>query len=258
MDLHGKVALITGACGAIGREIAIAASSAGARVILNDICPQQDAAEFVQAVGGRSGNAAYFQADVANRECVERMFDDAAEQFGAPDICIGNAAIVAAGPFLDLSERSWHDHLETNLTGCFHVGQAAARRMVKAGKPGKIIYISSWVQDVPSENITAYCVAKSGLKMLAKCMALELGRRGITVNLVAPGFVDAGLSGRMFREKPGLRQECEQYVPLGGIMSAADVASATMLLCSQGADYMTGSTLLVDGGNSLFLRRGNA
>jgi NAD(P)-dependent dehydrogenase (short-subunit alcohol dehydrogenase family) len=257
MNLDGKVALITGACGGIGREIAIAASSAGARLILNDVCSQEDAAALIQSLGKPSGTAGYFAADVTDREAVERMFDEASEQFDTPDICIGNAAIVAVSPFLELAARSWHDQLGTNLTGCFHIGQAAARRLIKAGKPGKIIFISSWVQDVPSENIAAYCVAKSGLKMLAKCMALELGRYGITVNLVAPGFVDAGLSGRMFRENPLLRLECQQYIPLGDVMSAADVAAATLFLCSKAADYMTGSTLLADGGNSLFLRGGN-
>jgi NAD(P)-dependent dehydrogenase (short-subunit alcohol dehydrogenase family) len=111
---------------------------------------------------------------------------------------------------------------------------------------------SSWVQDVPSANISAYCVATSGLKMLARTMALELGRHQIAVNVIAPGFVDAGLSGRVFREDPGLRARSEKLVPLGYIASAGDVAASVMLLCSPAADYVTGTTLLVDGGNSLF------
>jgi NAD(P)-dependent dehydrogenase (short-subunit alcohol dehydrogenase family) len=124
--------------------------------------------------------------------------------------------------------------------------------MKEAGTGGRIVFISSWVQDVPSANIAAYCVSKSGLKMLAKCMALELGRDRICVNVVAPGFVDAGLSGRMFQEDPGLREKCMRKVPLGYVQSASDVARAVKLVCSPGLEYMTGSTLLVDGGNSLF------
>lgn len=258
MDLNGKVAVVTGACGDIGREISMALAHAGARIVLNDVRAEADAAGFLGQIRASGAQAIYCRADVAKRAAVEQMFDTACDLLGVPDICIGNAAIVEVSPFLDLAEATWSAHLDSNLTGCFNVGQAAARRMVQAGKPGNIIFTSSWVQDVPSANISAYCVAKSGLKMLARCMALELGRHRIRVNLVAPGFVDAGLSGRLFQEKPGLREAALEYVPLGYIMSAAEVASAVMLLCSPGAGYMTGSTLLVDGGNSLFLRGGNA
>jgi glucose 1-dehydrogenase len=254
MDLHGKVAVVTGACGDIGREIGMALARAGARTVLSDIRPESDAIGLLES---SAGEAFYCRADVTDRAAVERLFDDAGSRFGTPDICVGNAAIVEVSPFLEISEASWQAHLDVNLTGCFHTGQAAARRMVPAGKQGNIIFVGSWVQDVPSANIAAYCVAKSGLKMLARSMALELGGHGIRVNLVAPGFVDAGLSGRLFQEKPGLRDAAVQYVPLGYVMTAADVAAAVMLLCSPAAAYMTGSTLLVDGGNSLFFRGGN-
>ena len=258
MDLRGQVVLITGACGDIGRETALAAGKCGARVVLNDLLPEADSQALVEQIRLSGGEAAYHQADVADRQEVERMMEAAGERFGPLDICIGNAAIVEVSPFLEISTQSCDKHLAVNLSGCFHVAQAAARRMIQAGKAGKIIFVSSWVQDVPSENIAAYCVSKSGLKMLARCMALELGRHGITVNLVAPGFVDAGLSGRMFRERPGLKEEATKYVPLNYVMSAADVAAAILMLCSSAAAYMTGSTLLIDGGNSLFLRSGNA
>jgi hypothetical protein len=101
-------------------------------------------------------------------------------------------------------------------------------------------------------------LGKSGLKMLAPTMALELGRHQIAVNLIAPGFVDTGLSGKLYREQPGPREAGMKLVPLGYIMTAAEVAAAVMMLCSSAVVYMTGSTLLIDGGNSLFLREGNA
>lgn len=259
MNLNNRVVLITGACGDIGREIALLMGKEQARVILNDVVPDAQAQPLVEEIRRLAGGEAiYFRADVADRQCVDAMIEAAGARFGPLDICVGNAAIVEVGPFLDMTVDSWSRHIDINLTGCFHVAQAAARIMVRAGKGGNIILISSWVQDVPSENISAYCVTKSGLKMLARSMALELGRHNITVNLVAPGFVDAGLSGRLFREKPGLKEACAQFVPLGYITSAADVAAAVMLLTTPAARYMTGSTLLVDGGNSLFLRGGNA
>ncbi len=258
MNLNNRVVLITGACGDIGREIALAMGRVQAQVVLNDIVPESQAQPLIEEIGRLGSEAIYYLADVTDRTGVDAMVEAAVARFGRLDICIGNAAVVEVSPFLDVTVESWSRHIDTNLTGCFHVAQAAARAMVRGGGGGTIILISSWVQDVPSENIAAYCVAKSGLKMLAQSMALELGRHNITVNLVAPGFVDAGLSGRLFHEKPGLKEACAQYVPLGYIISAADVAAAVMLLTTPAARYMTGATLLVDGGNSLFLRSGNA
>jgi NAD(P)-dependent dehydrogenase (short-subunit alcohol dehydrogenase family) len=258
MTLEGSVVLITGACGDIGSATAREMGKAGARVFLNDCLPEEQAAPLIDEIVRLGGEADYFQADVSDPNAVAKLMEAAVSRFGPPSICIGNAAIVETGPFLDIAPETWQRHLAVNLTGCFHVGQASARLMVQARKPGKIILVSSWVQDEPWENLAAYCVAKGGLKMLAKCMALELARHRITVNLVAPGFVDAGLSAKLFREQPGSREQAAQFVPLGYIMSAEDVAAAIMLLCSPGADYMTGSTLLVDGGNSLFRHGGNS
>lgn len=258
MSENNRVVLITGACGDIGREIALLMGREQARVVLNDIVPDEQAQPLIDAIVRAGGEAIYYRADVAVRKCVDGMIEAAVARFGRLDISIGNAAVVEVSPFLDMTAESWSRHIDINLTGCFHVAQASARAMVKAGAGGRIIFISSWVQDVPSANISAYCVAKSGLKMLARSMALELGHHNITVNLVAPGFVDAGLSGRLFREKPGLKEACAQYVPLGYIQPASEVAAAVMLLTTPAAGYMTGSTLLVDGGNSLFLRGGNA
>ncbi len=254
MSLQEKVAILTGACGDIGRETALTLARAGMSLVLIDLLTDDAASPFMEEVGRVGSKAIYSQADVTNREAVAKIVARAMEVFGRIDICIGNAATIEPTSFLEISGESWTRQLAVNLTGCFHISQAAARAMVQAATPGKIIFISSWVQDVPSANLTAYCVSKSGLKMLAKCMGLELGKHKITVNLVAPGFVDAGLSGKMFQRDPKLRKESTKIVPLGYIMSAAQVAAAVLFLCSPDADYMTGSTLLLDGGNSLFFR----
>jgi NAD(P)-dependent dehydrogenase (short-subunit alcohol dehydrogenase family) len=251
------VVVITGACGDIGKATALAFAKQGAQLALNDLGPDSDAKGLVEAIAQLGADSIYLRGDVSNRAAVDHLVRATLERFGRIDICIGNAGIVKVSSFLETSEENWNKHLSVNLTGCFHVGQAAARTMVDAGRPGKIIFTSSWVQDVPWENIGPYCVSKSGLKMLAQCMALELGPHKITVNLVAPGFVNAGLSGRLYKENPGLIDQSIKLVPLGYLMSADDVAAAVLLLCSPGAEYMTGSTLLVDGGNSLFQRSKN-
>jgi glucose 1-dehydrogenase len=256
--MRGSVVLLTGACGDIGREIALAFARTGASLVLNDLLESKEAASLIQAVRAAGGDAIYFSADVSHRGAVDDMVKAATDEFGPLDIHIANAAVVEVSPFLDLDSASWRKHLDVNLTGSFEIGQSAARAMVNSGRTGKIIFIGSWVQDVPWTGIAPYCVSKASLKLLAKCMALELGSHGIRVNLVAPGFVDAGLSGRFFEQDQKLKAESIKLVPLGYIASAADVASAVMLLCSESADYMTGSTLLVDGGNSLFYRRGDS
>lgn len=252
--LKDKVIVLTGACGDIGLAIALAAAQEGTKLILNDIVPAKEANAKLKRRGISGRKVLYCEGDIAKQETSERIIQEALEKFGSVDICIGNAAIVEPAPFLEVGGQSWANHLDVNLTGGFYIGQAAARAMVKARAAGKIIFTSSWVQDVPWANLAAYCVAKGGLKMLAKCMALELGRHNITVNLIAPGFVDAGLSGKMFRKNPALRKDALKVVPLGRMMTTTQIAEAVLMLCLPSADYMTGTTYLIDGGNSLFFR----
>jgi glucose 1-dehydrogenase len=126
--------------------------------------------------------------------------------------------------------------------------------MQRDGK-GHILFLGSWVQDVPQANIGAYCASKGGLKMLAKCLALELGAKGIRVNVVAPGFVDAGLTGQNLQRHPERRALMEQIIPMGRLISPEELAGTIRLLCADEASYITGTTLLVDGGSSLFVRK---
>ncbi len=253
-NLAGKVVLLTGACGDIGRATARAFAARGAYLALNDLRTDDEATGLVEELSRLGGEAIFIGGDISQPGVVTALVESALGRFQHVDICIGNAGIVKPCAFLETSQEDWARQLAVNLTSSFLIGQAAARAMIQGNSQGRIIFVSSWVQDIPSANLAPYCVSKSGIKMLAKCMALELGRFKITVNLVAPGFVDAGLSGRMFEQRPQLRENALQMVPLGYIMSAADVAAAVLLLCSPGAEYMTGATFLVDGGNSLAFR----
>jgi NAD(P)-dependent dehydrogenase (short-subunit alcohol dehydrogenase family) len=142
--------------------------------------------------------------------------------------------------------------IEVNLTGAFHIAQAAAAILVAQGRSGVLIFTGSWVADVPSRGIMPYCVSKAGLQMLARCMALELAPHGIRANVVAPGVIDAGVSGQIFREFPERRAPFEAMVPLGTLGTPAQVAQAAVFLGSDAASYITGATLRVDGGASLF------
>jgi NAD(P)-dependent dehydrogenase (short-subunit alcohol dehydrogenase family) len=252
--LEGKVALITGACGDIGRAIAELLARNGARIVANDLCELEAAQPLLQCIADLDGKAIYCKADVTDHAAVKELVKNAVDQFGRLDICIANAGVVVFKPLMEITDEDWDHQLSVNLDGCFYVAQESARVMIEQNSGGKIVFTSSWVQDIPAKKLTAYCVSKSGLKMLAKCMALELGVYDINVNLVAPGNVDAGLSGRVYKENPQAKEQSCRLAPLGRVMSAAEVAEAALFLCSKGSDYMTGSTILIDGGASLFAR----
>ncbi len=247
--------LITGACGDIGRSLAFEFAAKGARLALCDLAVPEAAAPLLAELQARSPKTFYRQVDVTEAAAVAAFVEEAARDLGGLDLCIANAGIVERGALVELSVAAWRRTLEVNLTGCFLSAQAAARCMLRSGLGGHIVFISSWVQDTPRENIGAYCASKGGLKMLAKCLALELGPKGIRVNLVAPGWVDAGLTGQNLKQQPERRARVEREIPLGRLASASEVAQAVRLLCSEEAAYIHGATLLIDGGSSLGFRK---
>ena len=247
--------LITGACGDIGRAMATEFATAGpVRLALCDLLPAADAERFLGPLRDHRATVLYQQADVTDPGAVAHFVDEANRTLSGLDVCIGNAGIVERGALIDLPIEAWRRTLDVNLTGCFLTAQAAARAMKRSGRGGHILFISSRTQDVPRAALGAYCASKGGLKMLAKTLALELGPDGIRVNLIAPGFVDAGLTGQNLRQNPQRRPLVEAEVPLGALISAQELARTVRLFCSEEAAYVTGTTLLVDGGASLSYR----
>jgi NAD(P)-dependent dehydrogenase (short-subunit alcohol dehydrogenase family) len=236
-DLAGLGVAITGAAGDIGSAMARELVGRGAQVTIVDKAAPPVAAQ-----------AGYVQADVADRAAV----DAALASVDPLDVAIGNAGIVESAPFLEVTAEQWRAHLDVNLTGCFNVGQAAARLMVERGRPGRILFTGSWVGEVPWPDIAAYSVSKAGVRMLARSMARELAEYGIRVNVVAPGIVWAGMARRQFETDPAYARRASGVVPLGEFGTPEQVAKAAAFLCSPDADYITGATLLVDGGASLF------
>lgn len=255
MTNKSESVLITGACGDIGRALALEFARQGARLALCDLAAPENARGLVEKMHAIGARVLYRQADVTDASAMASLAADASREFGGLDVCIANAGIVERGALIDLSVEAWRRTLEVNLTGCFVTAQVAARAMLQSARGGHIVFISSWVQDHPREDIGAYCASKGGLKMLAKCLALELAPKGIRVNLVAPGWVDAGLTTENLRKHPGLEAEIQSQIPLGRLMPAEELARTVRLLCSGDAAYLTGTTLLVDGGSSLCYRR---
>ncbi len=248
----GKVILVTGGCGDLGQATASALAAAGAIVVVNDLYPEDEARERLGSWGDAGRVAHYIRADVRDRPAVDAAIADVAARFGRLDVAISNAGIGRGIPFLALTPDEWNAQLDTNLTGCFHVGQAAARQMVAQRGSGLILFTGSWVQDIPWPEISAYCASKGGLKMLMRCMARELAAHRIRVNLVAPGIVRAGLAGWQYEHEPQYRERVGRVIPLGEMGTPEQVARAFTYLCSSAADYMTGTSLLIDGGCSLF------
>jgi NAD(P)-dependent dehydrogenase (short-subunit alcohol dehydrogenase family) len=155
MTLSGKTALITGAAGDLGNEMALQLAQAGADVVLWDVKPASEATQRIQRVAASNQRVEYQQVDVSDRAAVDAAMDAALAMMGGIDIVCSNAGIVESSPFLEISEQNWRRHLEINLTGCFNVGQAAALRMVERGIAGRIIFTSSWVAQIPWPEITS-------------------------------------------------------------------------------------------------------
>ena len=246
MASEGKrVGLITGGVGDLGYASAVKMAAMGLDVALVDI---KENAERVEALRADGTRVLYVRADVSSRAEVQRAVQSAWDEFGRLDVCMCNAGISMNVPFLEYTVEQWNQHMDVNLNGYFHVTQEVAKRWVDSGAKGKIIFTGSWVQDIPYKLIAPYCVSKAGVWMLARCAALELAPHGITVNAIAPGIVEAGLTARELRDFPEFREEFMSLIPLGRIQQAEDVADVVGFLVSEASDYLTGTTITCDGG----------
>ena len=246
-ELNGRGIAITGGAGDIGAAMAAELTRRGAAVTLLDR-KTREAAEPWLRQASVYGDVGYVSVDVTDRAALEAALGE----IEPLDVAVGNAGIVDSAPFLEITEQQWQAHLDVNLTGCFHLGQATARLMLARERPGRIIFTGSWVGEVPWHEIAAYSATKAGIAMLARSMAKELAPHGILVNVVAPGIVAAGMARHQFETEPQYAARASTAIPLGRPQTPEQVARVTAFLCSDDADYMTGATLLADGGCSLF------
>lgn len=240
-----RVGLVTGGVGDLGYASAQKMVEMGLDMVLMDI---RENNQRVEALRERGAQVLFLQADVSDRRAVQTALERVWAEFGRLDVCMCNAGISMNVPFLEYTVEEWNQHMDINLNGYFHVTQEVAKRWVAAGDKGKIIFTGSWVQDVPYKLIAPYCVSKAGVWMLARCAALELAPHGITVNAIAPGIVEAGLTARELKDFPEFREEFMSLIPLGRIQQAEDVADVVGFLVSEASDYLTGTTITCDGG----------
>jgi NAD(P)-dependent dehydrogenase (short-subunit alcohol dehydrogenase family) len=244
--------LITGGLGDIGSAVGARLARDGHAVTLTDLASEPDGTARLDAIARGDATVRdrlrYAQADVTDRASLARAIG------AVPDlsIVIANAGIVRSAPFLGISRDDWDEQLAINLTGAFLTAQVAASRFVAEGGPGLVLFTGSWVGSVPWPEIGAYTVSKAGLEMLAKQLARELAPQGIRANVIAPGIVMAGMARHQFETEPQYAARATRVIPLKAFETVEQVAGAFSFACSPDAEYMTGSTLLVDGGASLF------
>jgi glucose 1-dehydrogenase len=250
--------LITGGCGDIGLAVARRFLQAGARVVVADrLSTAKGRAVLEEQL--RSANVTFVSCDVTRAPSVNAAIAKAESFLGRLDTVVCNAGIAVNQPFLTTTEKAWAQTLAVNLTGSFLTAQRAARVMRKNrrranGRRGTILFTGSWVQEMPWPNGTSYCTSKAGQQMLAKVMAQELAAEGITVSLVAPGMVYAGLTKRIYDQDRKFAKLVDETVPMGRMCSADEVAGSFLFLASDDGAYVTGVTLLVDGGATLVRR----
>jgi glucose 1-dehydrogenase len=254
--LNGQVAIISGGLGDIGRAIASELARRGADVALGDVRSPDQAAETLAQLQQSGRRARYDQVDVSDAAAVADWGRTVEDDFGVPTLIIPNAAVVTLKDIHTLSAEEWQRELSINLSGGFYMAQAAALRLVEHKREGRIVFTGSWAAHAPHPHIPAYSVAKAGLRMLCKCMALDLAPHGILVNEVAPGYVNAGLSAQVWQEQPERRQQANARVPVQRLIEPEEVALQVAHLCEPANRHTTGSVLLMDGGLSLLTGSG--
>ena len=242
-DLDGKSALVTGASGGIGAEIARALHGAGAAVALSGT-----RLEPLQALAGELGARAHVLAcDLSDAEAVEALPKRAAEAMGAVDILINNAGITRDNLFMRMSDEEWAAVLNVNLTSTFRLCRGVLRGMMKA-RWGRIVNISSVVGATGNPGQGNYAAAKAGMVGMSKSLAAEVASRGITVNCVAPGFITTAMTEQLTEEQ---KARILAQVPAGRMGEASEIAAAVRYLASPEAAYVTGTTLHVNGGMAM-------
>jgi len=243
-SLQGKVALVTGASRGIGRAIALELARRGADVAVNYARNAKAAAEVVDAVVELEGRALPIAADVGDFEQAAILVNTTLKELGGLDILVNNAGITRDMLLMRMDEQAWDEVLQVNLKGVFNTCKAAVRTLIRQ-RSGRIINISSVSGILGQVGQTNYAASKAGLIGFTKSLARELGSRGITVNVVAPGFIPTDLNATL---DDTMRTRLQELTPLGRFGTADDVAYAVAFLASDEAAYITGAVLPVDGG----------
>ena len=244
MTLVGKVALVTGGSRGIGRAIALKLAENGADVAINYAGNTAAAEEVKTAIEQMGRKALLVQGSVADTDGVQTIVNTVVKELGRLDILINNAGITRDGLLMRMKEADWDDVMHTNLKGVYNCSKAVLRTMMKQ-RSGRIVNMASVVGEMGNAGQTNYAAAKAGVIGFTKSLAKEVASRGITVNAIAPGFIATDMTSVLTDDQ---KAEMARTIPLGRAGQPEDVANAVLFLASEGAAYITGQVLNVDGG----------
>lgn len=256
--LKGQAALVTGANSGIGEAVAIALGNEGANVVVNYVTKPEAAQQVVDTIKKAGGNAVAIQADVSKEDQVVNMFQAMYKEFGTIDILVNNAGLQRDAPLTEMSLADWNLVIEVNLTGQFLCAREAAREFIKRGvvkdrsvAAGKIICMSSVHQVIPWAGHVNYASSKGGIMMLMESMAQELAPKKIRVNGIAPGAIQTPINRPAWDTQQALNRLLT-LIPYGRIGEPEDIGRLAAWLASDESDYITGATIFIDGGMTLY------
>ena len=260
MKLKGKVALVTGSSGGIGQSIAIRLAEEGAKIVVNYRSNPEGAEETIKAIKATGGDCTMADgfcdsdrgysigANLGIVDDVRKLIDQSIEHFGTLDILVNNAGIEKHADFWEVTEQDFEAVMNINFKGVFFATQFFVKHQMQTGKRnGRIINISSIHEELAFPHFTSYCASKGALKMMTRNLSVELGSLGITINNVAPGAIETPINKALLND-PSKLEPLLKNIPLGYLGQPEDVASVVAFLASDDARYITGSTLVVDGG----------
>jgi len=251
--LEGKVAIVTGGDQGLGRAIALRLAAEGADIVFSYKSDQAGAEEVMSRIkrgdkgAGPGRRAMAFREDFSDTAQAQSFITKLCDHFGRADILVNNAGLERRADFWEVSEQEYDLVLDVNLKAVFFITQAVVRRWLNAKGTGKIINISSVHEELPFPHFASYCASKGGLKMLTRDIAIELGSFGITVNNIAPGAIETPINKALLNDPAKLKPLLEN-IPLKRLGTPEDVAGVAAFLASPDADYITGTTVFVDGG----------
>lgn len=242
--LKGKVAVVTGASRGIGRAVALRMAEEGATVVINYNGSAERAESVRREIEEMGGTASVYQCDVSDFSACERFFQDVINQYGRLDILVNNAGITRDGLLMKMSEEDFDQVVDTNLKGCFLCIRFVSRQMLKQ-RSGRIINMTSVSGVAGNAGQANYSASKAGVIGLTKAVAKELASRHITVNAIAPGFIETDMTDVL---SDNVKEEAVKQIPLGSFGKPEDIANLAVFLASEKASYITGQVIHVDGG----------